>query len=543
MVMNNLVRRGSIGDEKDSEEGHDEIRSIDEEDTIPARMLIDEKECKISCDAALYRCTAGVEFGFKSNRLQLFCHWIIAVFIGVSLRMTTFPQAMIAADMGVNNYTRETSFLVAFGFTKALSNLLVGWASDRYGRKVPHIFGWSAGIILAALLLSTAITTSDTDAGWTRYVIADIFLGAQQGFTWTTNIFMFIDILGPEHRALASGISNSTGYLASAISTYAAAALTTQHAFTLVLVSSILGLSVSVFILKDTTHFVTTEVLMYDDAGNNEEVVAAGERKGSSSTSQPTTHKATKVLYPIESPAAIPNHQTPSFRTTFAATSWHNKSTAIICLSGLITNLVTSLVWGLVMIWGKQQTLSNLRLANLSSVFTFAKAFSQIIFSYVSDRRCSRKLVLLCGFSTVAAGLVLTATGGATNLPLDGVYVRLLVGGLVTGCGIGSVYCVMTGAVSDHTSPRARASAIGVYKLWRDSGYAFGGLLTGFVADVSGGSFVVTTLVVAVLVVVLIALIVVYYSEARYVHDVAKGEGSGDKSVRWHELRDLEVIT
>ena len=468
---------------------------------------------------------------------------------------------MIAANMGVNNYTRETSFLVAFGFTKALSNLLVGWASDRYGRRIPHIFGWSAGMILASLLLSTDITTGDTVAGWTRYVIADVFLGAQQGFAWTTNIFMFIDILGPEHRALASGVSNSTGYLASAIATYAAAALTIELAFTLVLVSSVLGLSISVFILKDTTHFVAREVVMYDDGYKVEEVVVAAECNGRSSTGKTTTGKAanicadvstdrtlqtkplSQVLYPLEAPAAMPNHHTPSFRTTFAATSWHNRSTFIICLSGLITNLVTSLVCGLVMIWGKQRSLSKFRLANLSSAFTFAKAFSQIVFGHVSDRHRNRRLVLLCVFSTAAAGLALTATGGATDLPLDGVYVRLLVGGLVTGCGIGSVYCVMTGAISDHTPPQERASAIGVYKLWRDSGYAFGGLLTGLVADVSGGSFVITTLVVAGLVVVLIVLIAVYYCEARCAPVTTPGEGSGDNSVRWHELQNLEGIT
>jgi MFS family permease len=125
-------------------------------------------------------------------------------------------------------------------------------ASDRYGRKLPHAAGWVAGLVLAALLLSAG-------SNWTQYVIADIFLGAQQGLAWTTNIFMFMDILGPDNRALASGISNSTGYIASAIANFIADALISAHGihsvFVFVLVSVLLGLVVSVCFLKDTTKY------------------------------------------------------------------------------------------------------------------------------------------------------------------------------------------------------------------------------------------------------------------------------------------------
>ena len=131
----------------------------------------------------------AVRFGFGGqNRAQLACHWLLAVCIGVSLKMTTFPQALIAAELGVNDYARETGFLVSFGFTKAFSNLLAGWASDRFGRKRPHVAGWCLGLVLAALLLTASTptssagrtTTAPAGGQWALYVVANVFLGAQQ---------------------------------------------------------------------------------------------------------------------------------------------------------------------------------------------------------------------------------------------------------------------------------------------------------------------------------------------------------------------------
>ena len=342
---------------------------------------------------------------------------------------------------------------------------------------------------------------------------------------------MFIDILGPDHRALASGVSNSTGYIASALCTYAAAVVEVRVAFTTVLLAVVIGLLAGLFWLEETAHFVTKEATMSSFAADGRQ---DEDESGASITafhSEPNNRGSRDF--------------TPSFGQVFTTTSWHNRSMGIICLCGLVTNLVTSLTWGLVTIWGKQQSLPNMHLANTSSVFTFAKAFSQIIFGRVSDRY-RRKVVLISGFSVTVVGLVLTAMAGRSG-SLSVIYIYLLAGGLVTGCGIGSVYCVMTGAISDHAGSAQRASAIGVYKLWRDAGYAVGGLLTGAVADRSGGSLTATALVVAALVAVLVALVAVLYREARFqgarpiVTPVRGGNSvrasNGDE--RWQELQPV----
>jgi len=529
--------------------------------------------------------SSGVQFGFvSSNGWQLFYHWLLAVMIGISLRMTTFPQALVMASSTTfsgakNKYSQETMFLVTFGFTKAFSNIFVGWMSDRkQGRRVPHAAGWVAGVVLALILLLYNWQSHDNGTQRHRehddnnnntqatnnmnvalvFAMANIFLGMQQGMTWTTNIFMFMDILGPRHRALASGISNSTGYISSACAAYLAAAISVQGAFRMVLLSSVVGLWISTCLLKDTTRFVEKEVAHANATKNKQNVdenaiIHGGGRhqysqvESSSAFQDDPNHNHTAPL------RAESQQSSASFRNILLTTCWYNRSTAMICVGGLLTNLVTSFAWGFVMIWAKEQALANLQLAHISSAFTFAKAFAQIGGGHCSDRYWSRKTVLTAGFTIAAMGLLVTAMAGMVSQPQDDVtatsfsssnstspplpeeeqtsgtmnmiYVCLLTGGLIMGSGVGSVYCVMTGAISDHTRPEARASAIGVYKLWRDSGYAFGGLLTGWLADASNGSFAFTTLSIAGLVIVFVLLLCVFYQEKeRFVEEEEDGK-------------------
>lgn len=357
----------------------------------------------------------AVQFGFvSSNFWQLFYHWLLAVMIGISLRMTTFPQALVMASStsassasgSKSKYSQETMFLVTFGFTKAFSNLFVGWMSDRkkQGRRIPHAAGWVAGVVLALILLlyswqsvnnSNNNTTQrhrehDDNATTNNnnttmnvalvFAMANIFLGMQQGMTWTTNIFMFMDILGPKHRALASGISNSTGYISSACAAYWAAAISVHGAFQMVLLSSMVGLWISTCLVKDTTNFVEKEVAHVNATKKEEQEQVGGIITGGRhqySQVESSSFQDTNI-----NNAPLPQQQQQSsfssFRQIVWTTCWYNRSTAMICVGGLLTNLVTSFAWGLVMIWAKEQALANLQLARISSAFTFAKAFAQV---------------------------------------------------------------------------------------------------------------------------------------------------------------------
>lgn len=477
-------------------------------------------------------------FGFQwSNARQLGLHVAMAVLIGVTLRLTTFEEATTAiADAVGHKYVVKTSFLVSFGFTKALSNLVVGRLSDLYGRQLPHAVGWGFGVLLGVALLGLAWNVKEQQAVnaaeknnsnhllWFFYVLANVLLGAQQGWTWTTNIFMFLDILGPSNRAVASAISNSVGYLTSAATTYLAAVLSTKIAFGAVLACSLLGCIVSTCCIQDTSLFVVQEetvihqptplqqqeMVDFQSKNNGQEDVGTPVDKDGST--HDVTPEVQTSLVDDEDPTTTILSSSSSMGSVFVTTCWQNPSAAVLCWGGLTANLITSLAWGLVLIWGHQQDLTALQLASIGSAFTLAKGVTMITSGYCSDRMRRRKVPLVGGYLLAALGLVVTAGADDTD-DLSLIYSRLWQGGIIIGCGIGIVYCVLTAALSDHTPPNYRASAIGVYKLWRDSGYAFGGLLTGWIADASGGSFVTTTTVVAGLVMVLVVFILVFYRE------------------------------
>jgi len=465
-----------------------------------------------------------VPFGFgRQNILQLSYHFVLAVFIGVTLRLTTFTEATTISKVIGDTYKVKTSFLVSFGFTKAVSNLLVGRVSDSYGRKIPHSIGWIFGILLGIILLvllrrMTGADVEDRQSWIFWYIFANICLGAQQGWTWTTNIFMFMDVAGPGHRAFSSGLSNSLGYLSSALASYAAAILSAETAFRVVLLTSAVGWAISAYLVNDTSAFVEQEIreVSYAPSSSQPSSDTVDEWEDEDGSRDMEVEK-----HAISQTSMLPGgqEQSPlvdsdgSFYTVFAVTSWTNRSTAILCAGGLFANLITSFAWGLVLIWGQQQGLSSVSLANVGSAFTFTKGITMFLSGYFSDRQQDRKRVIMGGFLLAVVGLIITAAADLTN-DLRTIYIRLFLGGIIIGFGIGSVYCVMTAALSDHTLPKDRASAIGVYKFWRDSGYAFGGLLTGWITDISGGNFAFVTLVVAVLVVGLASGMGLLYREA-----------------------------
>lgn len=543
-----------LDDNRNDDDGHHQVSTLDNDNIHP-----DDDDALELVSLEIKR-----EFGFtSSNAIQLCYHILLAALIGITLRLVTFQDAILAADMTTTTTTSQTSFLISFGFTKALSNLVVGWTSDHYfGRKISHTVGWIAGVALGIMLVVLVSSSGGSHSGdnttttnsWTWYVVANILLGIQQGCTWTTNIFMWMDILGPTHQALASALSNSVGYMSSAISIYLAASLTPLKAFGVVLACSLVGLGVSFYLVIDTIPFVTKQVMMNQQHNNkqreqsarqccerndNDENIEEEMNSSINDNETTTTGFRKKSGYDLvessfdgiirstnETTASSPS----SFTKVLYQTCYNNKSTAVICVGGLMTNLTTSFAWGLVLIWGKQHgLLTAIQLANIGSTFTFSKAICMVISGYGSDYCRRRKLILIMGFLLIMLGLIITSLADTTttstttaSILTRRIYHYLLFGGILFGSGIGSVYCVLTGAMSDHTPAENRACAIGIYKLWRDSGYAVGGLFTGLVADYwsssSSGSrpyiFRNTTWVVTALIgIYVILLLMCFYEE------------------------------
>ena len=201
----------------------------------------------------------------KRVHRQLAVHLLTAVIIGGIVRSTTFPLSVVGAEL--SSAEQQTAFLVTFGASKACTNLGVGAAADRFGRYRVAGFGWLVGLVLPVLLLAAPSTATP----WATLVVANLFLGVQQGVTWTTNIFMLIDLLGPRHRALATGLSNARGYGSGAIFSVVAAALLTAYGpmapFVVVAALMVLGGLGSLLCVRDTKTLVAREQIKEEEVG------------------------------------------------------------------------------------------------------------------------------------------------------------------------------------------------------------------------------------------------------------------------------------
>ena len=128
----------------------------------------------------------------------------------VGLERTIVPL-MAKSKFDLESAVIILSFLVSFGLTKALVNLFAGYLSERLGRKQILISGWLFGLAVPLLLIFAP--------SWGWVVIANIFLGLNQGLCWSVTVIMKVDLVGPKQRGVATGVNEFAGYSAVALST------------------------------------------------------------------------------------------------------------------------------------------------------------------------------------------------------------------------------------------------------------------------------------------------------------------------------------
>jgi MFS family permease len=66
----------------------------------------------------------------------------------------------------------------------------------------------------------------------------------------------------------------------------------------------------------------------------------------------------------------------------------------------------------------------------------------------------------------------------------SGSFLAWAAGAIALGAGTAMVYPTLLAAIGDVAHPRWRARSVGIYRLWRDGGFAIGALLAGILADV-----------------------------------------------------------
>ncbi len=338
---------------------------------------------------------------------------------------------------GLDGVAVVLTFLVAFGVTKALSNLAAGALADRFGRRPVLIAGWLIGLPVPLLLIWAP--------SWAWVILANVLLGVNQGLTWSTTVTMKIDLVGPTRRGLALGLNEAAGYVAVAATALltgliAAEAGLRPAPFLLGLAYAGLGLGVSVLFVKETSPHVERE-------GGVGRVGGAGPAR--------------------------------RWREVAARTTWRDRSLSAASQAGLVNNLNDGVAWGLLPVYFAAAGLSLPEIGLLAAAYPAVWGIGQVATGALSDR-IGRKRLIVTGMlvQAVAIAAIALSTG----------FTPWLIAGVGLGLGTAMVYPTLLAVVADVAAPAWRASALGVYRLWRDLGFAVGAIVAGVLADAAGMS-------------------------------------------------------
>jgi MFS family permease len=379
--------------------------------------------------------TSTIRLGLQANWQQFTLMVVINAFVGalVGLERTIVPL-IAEEEFGLVSRAAILSFLISFGVVKAITNLFAGRLGDRIGRKWVLVAGWLVGLPVPILIILAP--------SWGWIVFANVLLGVNQGLCWSTTVIMKIDLVGPKQRGLAMGLNEFAGYLAVSLaalgSGYLAAAYGVRpFPFYPGVIFALLGLFLSLFFVRETRPFAQLEARGITSAASEQ----------------------------------------PSFARILLLTSWQNKTLFSISQAGLVNNLNDGMVWGLLPLFLTGFDLSLERIAILAATYPGVWGFGQLVTGALSDR-WGRKWLIAGGMWTQAVGIGLLAAGRT--------YAVWLAGVVLLGLGTAMVYPTLLAAISDVAHPDWRGSTVGVYRLWRDGGYAVGALMAGLLADALG---------------------------------------------------------
>ena len=369
--------------------------------------------------------------GLRENLGQFSLLLVINAFVGAMVGMERSILPLLAEhEFGIASRASILSFLLTFGIVKAFANAFAGGAADRWGRRRMLIAGWIAALPVPLLIIFAP--------SWSWVVAANVLLGVNQGLCWSAAIIMKVDLVGPRQRGLAIGLNESSGYLAVSAAALASGYLAARFSlrpepFLLGLGAAVLGLLCSLLV-RDTRGHAALE---------------SGTDDGRS-------------------------RSRPSPRAVFSRVTWTDRSLRAVSQAGLVNNLNDGVSWGLFPLFFAAHGATLERTALLVALYPAVWGVGQLFTGPLSDR-LGRKPLMTGGM--VLQGLALVATGAGRSTTVWSAAMVCL------GLGTALVYPTFLGAVSDHSQPSWRASAIGVYRFWRDLGYAFGAVLAGSAAD------------------------------------------------------------
>lgn len=373
----------------------------------------------------------SVSLGLRANWRQFSLLLLINAFVGgmIGLERTVVPL-IGAEEFKIASTTLVVSFIVSFGVIKALANLVSGDLADAWGRKRVLVIGWLFGLPVPFMVMWAP--------SWEWVIAANALLGINQGFAWSMTVIMKVDLVGPRSRGLAVGLNEFAGYLAVGVTAFLTGYIAARYGlrpapFYLGIVYAILGLALSVLLVRDTREHVRLEA-------HGHEQQAAPAR----------------------------------FWDVFSLTSFRDRNLFAACQAGLVNNLNDGMSWGIFPLFFVSFGLGVERIGILKAAYPATWGILQVATGPLSDH-WGRKGLIVGGMWVQAAGLFLTA--------LTRSFEWWLLGSLLLGLGTAMVYPSLIAAVSDASHPTWRARSLSVYRFWRDLGYPLGALSAGVIAD------------------------------------------------------------
>jgi MFS family permease len=371
--------------------------------------------------------TNQVQLGLKENWKQFALLVLINGFVGgmVGMERSIIPE-LASQEFGLSSKTAILSFIIWFGISKAVANYLSGKWSQRFSKKRLLLLGWSLALPVPFLLIYAP--------SWEWIILANVLLGVHQGFSWSITVMMKIDLVGEKDRGLAMGINESAGYLAVGLLAFLTGWIASEYGirpypFYLGIGMAVLGLLLTSIFVKDTLAHVQKE-------------------------------------------AAIST--VPLLNNVFKETTWAHRNLGSISQAGLVNNLNDGMIWGLlpILLAGRDFTL--VEIGKIVAIYPMVWGLSQLITGKMADRFRKKSLLF---FGMVFQGIAIAALAYANSISA---FVLLSV---ALGIGTAVVYPTFLAAVADNTHPSQRAESLGIFRFWRDSGYAFGALLSGILSE------------------------------------------------------------
>jgi MFS family permease len=378
-----------------------------------------------------------VQLGLRENIAQFSLLVAVNVFVGAMIGLERSALPLVGReDFDLASSTAVLSFIVAFGLVKALTNLGAGALAERVGRRRLLIAGWAVALPVPVLIA--------TAPSWAWIVAANVLLGVNQGLAWSMTVVMKIDLVGPKRRGLALGLNEAAGYGGVALAAGLSGLLAAEFAARDVLVvagAAIAGAAflLSVLFVRDTSAHVALEQARHHPEADG---------------------------------------TPPRLREAFAQASWRVPALRSSSQAGLVNNLNDGLAWGLVPLFLAAHGAGVAQVGLVAAVYPGVWSVAQIATGHWSDS-IGRKPPIVAGMLVQAGALVLLALSG-------GALAVAVAAAALLGLGTALVYPTLIAAISDAVSPVARASVVGVYRFWRDMGYALGALIAGVTADAFG---------------------------------------------------------